>query len=281
MHALGLAAYHAPLVPTMQSVADPAMTKDGTGWGAAVGVESCLLAESGFTAAVSAVCADGHTDLAETWVTDDVYVKAFPCCRWSQPAVQAALALRSDHQADASRIHHVLVRTFGAAAGLPHHPPRTTEQAQYSLVWPLAVALVHGEFGVEHVTHDSLDDPDVLTLLDRIEVTVDPDFDAAFPARRFAAVSVTIGEQTVASSVTESPGEPSDPRWEQIIEAKVASCAGLLSAAPAAGAEPSSAQAPRVDRAGACRVALGSASLAAILHVLAGCHVASRERARA
>lgn len=277
--ALGLAAFHAPLVPTMQSVADPAMTKDGTGWGAAVGVESCLLAEAGFTAAVSALFENGHTGLGETWVTDDVYVKAFPCCRWSHPAVQAALVLRSDHPADVSRIRRVLVRTFGAAAGLPDRPPRTTEQAQYSLAWPVAVALAHGTFGVEHVVGNRLDDPDALRLLERIEVTVDPDFDAAFPARRLAAVSVTIGEQTAETAVTEAPGEPSDPGWERIIEAKLARCARFRSAASAAEAELDSAQARPADCTGACRVALGSASLAAILHLLTGCHAMSREGA--
>ena len=215
-HALGLAEYHAPIAPTMRSVADPAMTKDACGWGAFVGVSSALLARGGFTALRGEF---SSVDIGGRWHVLDVYVKKFPCCRWSHPAIEAALRVRADRKG----IESVRVRTFAAAAALAARPPETTEEAQNSLVWPVAVALAHGAFGVEHVLEPAFADPVARELLARIEVDVDPELDVAFPGRRLAVVTVDGRE----SGLTEAPGEPDDPAWAEIVDAKVAA-AGVI-----------------------------------------------------
>ena len=90
--ALGLAEYHAPIAPIMRSCAEPAMTKDACAWGACVGVTSALLAARGFTS-VRAEFPDAELDdLGRRWRLEELYVKAYPCCRWSQGAIAAALA---------------------------------------------------------------------------------------------------------------------------------------------------------------------------------------------
>ncbi|MGI8861805.1 MAG: MmgE/PrpD family protein [Gaiellaceae bacterium] len=92
-HALGLAEYHAPIALMPRSVSDPAMTKDACGWGAFLGVSSALLAARGFTALSSEYLGEtGAAGLGERWHILDVYVKQFPCCRWSHPAIAAGLA---------------------------------------------------------------------------------------------------------------------------------------------------------------------------------------------
>ncbi|MEJ7568075.1 MAG: MmgE/PrpD family protein [Gaiellaceae bacterium] len=96
-HALGFAEYHAPLAPIMRSVAEPAMTKDACGWGAMLGVSSAHLAARGYTALECTLVGD---DVGALWHLRDVYVKPFPCCRWSHPAIQAALELRLEHAFD-------------------------------------------------------------------------------------------------------------------------------------------------------------------------------------
>lgn len=224
-HALGLAAYHAPIAPIMRSVAEPAMTKDACGWGAATGVSAALLAGEGFTA-LSSDLVDGidkaSSDLSARWHVEDMYVKPYPCCRWSHPAITAALALRDRHRLDATRIAKVTVRTFAAATRLSRGLPRDTEQAQYNLVWPVAVALAHGRFDVAHVLPGAFADPLAADLVDRIELHIDPDCEAAFPAKRFAEVDVETGDGvSLHSGRTESPGEPDDPGWADIVADKL------------------------------------------------------------
>ena len=53
--AIGLAEYHAPIARIMRCCADPAMTKDACAWGAALGVESALMATRGFTSTAGRV----------------------------------------------------------------------------------------------------------------------------------------------------------------------------------------------------------------------------------
>lgn len=223
--ALGSAEYHAPMAMIMRSVAEPAMTKDACAWGAAVGVSSALLAGRGFTATRSelATGAAGLSDLGHRWHLTDVYVKRFPCCRWSQPAIQAALTIHATQRLQPQRISRVKVRTFPAATRLAKGSPVTTEQAQYSLVWPVAVALVHGAFGVEHVVGAGLQDVAAARPLGRIEMVVDPRFASAYPARRLTEVVVELEDGSeLSSGVTEAPGEPEDPGWLDVIEEKAA-----------------------------------------------------------
>lgn len=223
-HALGLAEYHAPIAPIMRSVAEPAMTKDACGWGAFVGASGALLAAEGFTATCGPFVQssqDWSSDLGERWHVSDVYVKRFPCCRWSHPAVEAALSLRDHYGPDLPQIARIYIRTFEAATALGNQRPRTTEEAQYSLVWPIAVALTHGDFGVEHVLAPAFEDVRASELIDRIELEVDPAFESAFPEVRLAEVVIkTTDGACHRSAVTEAPGEPDDACWPNIVAAK-------------------------------------------------------------
>ena len=234
-HALGLAEYHAPMAPIMRSVADPAMTKDGCGWGAMTGLSSTLLAADGFSATDSAVLEVlrevqlSPARLGERWYVEDIYVKAYPCCRWSQPAIVAALAVRDRHGLTPESISQVTVRTFAPAAALSRRTPTTTEEAQYSLVWPVACALVDGDFSVAHVLAPGLDDDRISQLADRIVVQVDPALDADFPdVRRSAVLVETTDGARCSSELCAAPGDPEDPAWEDIVAAKFARHAGEL-----------------------------------------------------
>jgi 2-methylcitrate dehydratase PrpD len=220
--AVGLAEYHAPISPIMRSVADPAMTKDATGWGAFVGTSGVLLARRGYTSLESGFLLEADVrDLGERWALLELYVKRYPCCRWTQPAIEASLALPGDRPLAPEAVRGVTIRTFAAADELARKQPATTEDAQYSLVWPVAAALARGRFGVEDVLGD-FDDPGVAALADRTVVVVDPELTQAFPARRAAEVTVELTDgRTLASGLVEAPGDPGDPAWEAVVERKV------------------------------------------------------------
>jgi 2-methylcitrate dehydratase PrpD len=225
-HALGLAEYHAPVAPIMRSCAEPQMTKDACAWGASIGVSSALLAQCGFTATRPELAEVDGSDLGHRWRLQELYVKPFPCCRWSQGAVAAALAAGQGRRLAPEQIASVRVRTFAAADGLAKAPPTTTEEAQYSLLWPVACALAHGGYGVAEVL-GPFDDAAALALHERIEITVDPQLSAAFPARRLTAVELELrtGERLAAGPL-EAPGEPDDPGLPAVVAAKVAALIG-------------------------------------------------------
>jgi len=97
--------------------------KDGTGWGAHVGVSAALLARDGLTGApaltVEREDARGFwSDLGKRWRIREQYFKAYPVCRWAQPAVEAALALQRAHKFAADDVAALSVESFREAVAL-------------------------------------------------------------------------------------------------------------------------------------------------------------------
>jgi 2-methylcitrate dehydratase PrpD len=204
-HALGIAEYHAPRSPMMRCIDHPTMLKDGSGWGASCGMSAACLAAEGFTgspAMLLEAAEVGHLwgDLGDSWRIAEMYFKPYPVCRWAQPAVEAALAVRP--LLDVARIHRIEVETFEAATRLSHPEPATTEMAQYSLPFPVAAAMVKGVLRPEDLSGPALRDAAILDLARRVELVVASDLDAEFPAARRARVRVELADGRILESPT-------------------------------------------------------------------------------
>ncbi len=211
-HALGIAEYHGPRSQMMRCIDYPTMVKDGSGWGAMAGVSAALMAQGGFTGApaitveaddVAAVWAD----LGKHWLIMDQYVKPYAVCRWAQPAIVGALAVREQHNLAPEAIKTIRVRTFHEAVRLACRRPQNTEEAQYSLPFSVAGALVYGRLGAAELSGQALTDRLVLRLSDSIELIEDEAYDGRFPAERFARIEIELADGAVYKS------EPSEPAW--------------------------------------------------------------------
>jgi 2-methylcitrate dehydratase PrpD len=232
--ALGLAEYHAPIALIMRSCAEPQMTKDACAWGASLGVTSALLAARGFTSVRAEFLDADLDDLGHRWRLEELYIKAYPCCRWSQSAIAAGLAAGGGEPIEAGKVKRVRVRTFAAADGLAKVVPESTEEAQYSLLWPLVCVLVRGRFGVNEVL-GPFSDPELAAMFDRIEVDVDPQLTAAFPERRLTAVEIELADgRRLQAGPLEARGEPDDPELPALVAAKVSRLIGDPATAPRA-----------------------------------------------
>jgi 2-methylcitrate dehydratase PrpD len=233
--AAGLAEYHAPIAHVMRSCAEPQMTKDACAWGAAVGVSSALLAAEGFTSVRPEFLDAELDDVGRRWRLEELYIKAYPCCRWSQGAIAAAIQATGGRTLTPAEVRAVRVRTFAAADGLAKVVPQTTEEAQYSLLWPVACVLARGRFGVDEVL-GPFSDPEVRAMFERVAIEVDPELTARFPQRRLTAVEIELtgGERLVAGPL-EAPGEPDDPGLPEVVAAKVRDLLGADGTTEAAG----------------------------------------------
>ena len=94
--ALGIAEYFGPRGQMLRVCETPAMVKDGSGWGAHAGVAAAWLAREGTGAPAitleAAEVGQYWSDLGTRWRIREQYFKAYPVCRWAQPAIEAALA---------------------------------------------------------------------------------------------------------------------------------------------------------------------------------------------
>lgn len=212
--AMGAAEYYGPRSQMMRCIDAPTMVKDGATYGAQVGATAALLASDGFTGApaitVSAdEVAEYWSDLGSRWHMTRQYLKPYGVCRWAQPAVKAALVLRE--QVSVEAIDTVEVITFHEAVRLATRRPSTTEQAQYSLPYPVAAALLTGGISPETVT-GGLDDPNILAMVDKIVMSETDEINATFPRERLAAMRITLKDgKTVSCDPIPADGDPESP----------------------------------------------------------------------
>jgi 2-methylcitrate dehydratase PrpD len=223
-HALAAAEYHGTMAPIMRCVSYPGMTKDGVAWSAFAGVSAALLARSGFESNSSLFALDEAAPLVDSlgvrFFIEDLYFKPYCCCRWAHPAVRAALSIVGHYQIDRAAIECITVETFAEAGALSRSAPRSSEEAQYSVAYPLAAALLYGDVGPEQVLEGGYSDERVLALLARIEFRHRRDLQAEFPARRLAEVKIDVAGAQYTSGVVAAHGDPVDPMSDEEIQAK-------------------------------------------------------------
>ena len=181
------------------------------------GICAALLAQADFTGAPALTVESDEVleiwnDLGCNWQIASQYFKPHAICRWAQPAVEATLTLQRKYQIAPENVKHIVVSTFHEAVRLNCRLPQSTEEAQYSLPYPLAAALVHGRLGVSELTGTALQNPVVLQLCDRVELIEDATFNQRFPANRFARVEIETEDGNLFDSGEVEPNwEASDP----------------------------------------------------------------------
>jgi 2-methylcitrate dehydratase PrpD len=206
------------------------MLKDGSGWGAMVGVSAGLLAHKGFTGA-PARTVESHEiskiwmDIGNRWRLLEQDFKRHAVCHWAQPAIAGTLDLLRTHNISPQLIEHIDVLTFHEATRLTIRYPETTEGAQYSLPFSVAAAVVHGNLGPDELSGEALTDPRVLKLADRIDLEEDDYCNSQFPNIQLARVCIkSKNGQFFESDPTEAPWDisaiqqPHQPSDEELQE---------------------------------------------------------------
>lgn len=223
-HALGIAEYHGPRSQMMRCIDHPTMVKDGSGWGSMAGVSAALLAEQGFTGAPAVTITeqtDTWKDLGDEWLINQQYFKPYPVCRWAQSAAIAALGLQQQHQFKHNDIEAVSIGSFHESVRLATALPDTTEEAQYSLPFPVAAALVKQQITVDEIHGAGLQDDRIRALSQSIRLYEVDAYNDVFPQRRISEVTITLKDgRTLESGPTEANGDPELPLTDTEIDDK-------------------------------------------------------------
>lgn len=242
-HALGIAEYHGPRSQMMRCIDHPTMLKDGSGWGAMAGVSAGILAQHGFTGAPALTVeapevAEYWADLGSHWSIMDQGFKAHAVCWWAQPAIEATLKVVQAQQLQPEMIAALEVETFEKATHLAHPRPGATEEAQYSLPYPVAAAVwaslerQEGDWyglGPRHLLETRLQDERILDLARRVKLIAAPDLTARFPQKFLARVRITTQDGRVfESDETTFRGEQDFPFNQAELRAKYRWLAGDL-----------------------------------------------------
>jgi 2-methylcitrate dehydratase PrpD len=171
---------------TVQAVSDAALTKRiQPAFGAQAGISAAILAQQGITGARNVfsgqfsfpkVYLNGHFDFdvfldsyGEFFENENLSFKPYPCCRFTHPSIDAALQLREEHQIKYEDIEEIVVEVT-QQANIVCEPierrkrPQVIVDAQFSIPYTIAVALVKGKVFIEDFTEGAISDVVVLNI---------------------------------------------------------------------------------------------------------------------
>ncbi|MDF2119455.1 MmgE/PrpD family protein [Roseiarcaceae bacterium H3SJ34-1] len=161
------------------------------------------------------------------WLLLQGYLKKYPVAKHVHYGVFAASQWHADHGSQAANIERVQLRIYRNAltyCGVRH--PATPIQAQFSLSYGLAWALLHGDFTVEAFRAEALSNPDVHRLEGMIELEEHPVLTAQ--DKRGAELAVTAGGRAATYMTDDVPGDPQRPLTRDELVGKFRSGASAI-----------------------------------------------------
>jgi len=149
-------------------------------------------------------------------------VKNHGCCGHTFAAIDAAQKLAAEHSLVPGDIKALTVHTYGTALKVAGtREVATPFQGKFSLPFVVATALVHGSVRLDAFTPERLADPATHALMARIEMQVDPQYDASFPKQRAAWVEAeTTDGRRLTFHQTTRKGDPDDPLSDAELDGK-------------------------------------------------------------
>ena len=202
--------------------------KEGIPWAVMTGLTALELARRGFTGPLDILDHADYFDAAAITAglgtgstLNSVYFKPYACCRWIHSPLDAVINLVREHQLAAEDIHTVDVFTFERTLRLNNYAdPDTLEGAQYSLPFCLAAAVVGGAQALMPLAPDWLHRPDIVALARRVDLHVDSELDARFPAETGARVRLQTAGGVLEQTVRHPLGDPANPMNRALLVAK-------------------------------------------------------------
>lgn len=245
-HALGIAASAAGgVVANFGSMTKPLHI----GHAARAGIEAVDLAQAGLDASPDAL--DGPAGLLvalagdasrvdlETPVAPDLEttllrlrpgIKKYPVCYALHRLVDGALdlvELQGCSAADVAAVHGTLSET--AAAVVRHHRPATVTEARFSAEFALAAAIVHRRLGIAETSPETLRDPTLRELMERVSIDTVQTRCPLEPSFAFTdELTITLHDGRVLRSgpIRYALGHAERPLAEAQLREKLRSCAG-------------------------------------------------------
>lgn len=130
-------------------------------------------------------------DLGERFNINAMTFKNHACCGHTFAPIDGALVLQKQHGLDWAQIAHICVETYSPALAVAGNPaPRTPAEARFSIPFVVSTALRYGSVRLSAFAPERLADPDILALMQKVELKVHPELDSKFPGQRAALVTL-------------------------------------------------------------------------------------------
>jgi 2-methylcitrate dehydratase PrpD len=203
------------------------------GRAAEAGVAAALMAREGVTGSLdvmtgfAAAMGDnpdferGFATLGKDFHITRMTFKNHACCGHTFAAIDGALELKKKMKVEPEQIDGVEIATYRAGLEVAHYEvARTPAEGRFSLKYVVATALTHGSVRLAAFSPERLQDPKTKQLLKKVKVAVDPELEAAFPAKRAARVAIRVGGRREEWLQPTRIGDPDAPLSDRALEEK-------------------------------------------------------------
>ena len=238
LSALGIAGSQS--AGSMEFLAEGAWTKRlHPGWAAFSGVHAALLAKEGFIGPRTILEGrDGFlkaygvrpepskisAGLGEDFQILHTAVKPHACCRYTQAPIDAVLNIVQEHDVKPEQVERVTIGML--ETGIPvicepgerKYRPTNVVEAQFSLPFGVAVAVVKRRAGLDEFSEVMLEDAAIGALMSKVGYERDPELEKNYPKEwpAWARVSLTNGQE-VSTQVRFPKGDPENPlSWDEL-----------------------------------------------------------------
>ncbi len=163
----------------------------------------------------------GLATLGKDFHITQMTFKNHACCGHTFAAIDGALELKKRMQLKAEDIEQIDVATYKAGVEVAgYENPTTPAEGRFSLKYVVATALTHGSVRLAAFEPDRLSDPATRSLLQKIKTSVDPELEAAFPAKRQARVAIRARGKREEWLQPTRIGDPDAPLSDRMLEEK-------------------------------------------------------------
>jgi 2-methylcitrate dehydratase PrpD len=243
-NALGLAYHQAGGAGS--GVSDGALAKRmGPGFAAKAGVTAALMAERGITGERDPL--EGKTGLFNIYMGGDydpeiltaglgkkfegvnIGYKPYPCCGLTHACIDAVLALKSKHDIAQEQIKEIIAYGGHSVYELSQPPefkryPRTIIDAQFSVPWVVATAIVKGKVTVDDFTEEAIKRQEILEVAVKVSGKLVPEMDRHGVGPGGVIIKMKDGAE-YKEEVAHCPGSVERPMTFKDITKKFRECA--------------------------------------------------------
>ncbi|MBR4193892.1 MAG: MmgE/PrpD family protein [Oscillospiraceae bacterium] len=138
------------------------------------------------------------------------YTKPYASCRYTHPAVEAAIHLRE--RVKPEEVEEIHIRTYElAVSGHDHTEIPGSYSAKMSIPYATAAGLLYGKAGLEEFSDEAVRGTEILDLTKKIRVSADAELSEVFPDVQAAVVTIRTADGTYTDRVDFPKGEPENP----------------------------------------------------------------------
>lgn len=154
------------------------------------------------------------TLLNGTYAIMKSYTKPYASCRYTHPAVEAAIHLRD--QVKAVDVTGIDIKTYNlAVSGHDHTDIPGSYSAKMSIPYATAAGLIYGKAGLQEFSEEAVKNNEILDLTRKVRVRADDVLSSVFPDIQAAVVTIRTKDGEYTDRVDFPKGEPENPLTDE------------------------------------------------------------------